>query len=52
MLTGGERGAVPGEQLALDFGVTGRERVVEDAWWVRAVEDETEGDQDTGWWDA
>lgn len=43
----------PGEdQYALDLGITDRTPVREDAWWVPALEDETEGNQDTGWWDA
>lgn len=45
----GERG---GEQLALDVGITGRAPVRNEAWWVAAVEDEAEGDQDAGWWGA
>lgn len=43
----------PGDdQPALELGLTGREAVREDAWWVAAIEHETEGNQDTGWWGA
>lgn len=42
----------PGEQMQLDLGVTERAPVTADAWWVAALERETEGNQDTGWWDA
>lgn len=46
-------GAGPGEeQLALDLGDVARIPRQDDAWWVQAIERETEGDQDTGWWDA
>lgn len=46
-------GAGPGEeQPMLDVGITSREPVREDAWVVAAIEHETEGNQDTGWWDA
>lgn len=40
------------EQLALDLGIISAEPIREDAWWVAAIEHETEGNQDTGWWDA
>lgn len=39
-------------QPALDLGITSTEPLRVDAWWVAAIEHETEGDQDTGWWDA
>ena len=43
----------PGEeQTALDLGITSAAPMREDAWWVAAIEHETEGHQDTGWWDA
>lgn len=49
---GDERDPEPGpEQLPLDVAwraPAGRA----DAWWVAAIEHETEGNQDTGWWDA
>lgn len=56
MLTHGERpgeepGQAEGEQLALGVGWSRPVPRVE-AWWVAAVEQETEGNQDTGWWDA
>ncbi|UYG15807.1 hypothetical protein BRM3_09125 [Brachybacterium huguangmaarense] len=52
-MTGGECGTGgAGEQLHLDLGVTGRAPTPAEAWWVAAIEHETEGNQDTGWWDA
>lgn len=42
----------PEEQGLLDLGITHRVPIVEQAWWVPAIEHETEGNQDTGWWDA
>lgn len=40
-----------GEQLMLEVAWTKVERPAE-AWWVAAIEQETEGNQDTGWWGA
>lgn len=45
-------GDAGGEQLALNLGITHRVPIIEEAWWGPAIEHETEGDQDTGWWGA
>lgn len=50
--SGSERDPESGaEQLSLDVEWTAPAARA-DAWWVAAIEHETEGNQDTGWWDA
>jgi len=43
---------VIGDDAQMELPLEHSVPVAEDAWWVAAIELETEGNQDTGWWDA